>query len=305
MDAADRFDWDDLRYFLHAARARSLAGAARQLGVEHSTIGRRLTVLERALGAALVLRRPDGLQLSPLGEQLVPIAESVERSMSAIAELVASERARVRLALPSGFTALFTAGLADLRALHPDLSLELVSGARPVDLERGEADLAIRSGRITDKDLVVRKLCASGWSLYASEAYLARHPEPIDPDDLRGHEVIGFDSSLAKGVAATWIGEHASTATVVLRSREMTDMVAAAATGVGLAVLPCMLGDADPRLIRLTKRVVASHNLSLVYRREARLSNHVRAVVRFVTAVFAEHAAAIGGAAPPSPQSAP
>lgn len=302
MDAADRFDWDDLRYFLHAARARSLAGAARQLGVEHTTIGRRLTALEHALGAALVLRKPDGLQLSPLGEQLVPIAESVERSMSAIADLVASERARVRLAVPSGFTSLFTAHLADLRARHPDLSLELVSGARPVDLERGEADLAIRSGRITDKDLLVRKLCMSGWSLYASEAYLARHPGPIDPDDLGGHELIGFDPSLAKVVAATWIDEHASTATVVLRSREMTDIVAAAASGVGLAVLPCMLGDADPRLTRLTERVVASHSLSLVYRREARLSDHVRAVVRFVTEVFAEHAEAITGAAPPSRQ---
>src|SRR4030095_9713363 len=77
--AVDDFNWDDLRFFLRAAQTRTLAGAARSIGVEHTTIGRRLSALERALGAPLVLRGPDGLRLTPLGERLVPLGHAVER----------------------------------------------------------------------------------------------------------------------------------------------------------------------------------------------------------------------------------
>jgi len=298
MGLADDLDWDDLRYFLRAVQARTLAGAARAMGVEHTTIGRRLSSLERSLGVPLVLRGPEGLQLTPLGEKVAPRVEELERAVLAVRELVASEKARVRLAVPSGFTTFFTTGIAQLCRDNPGLSLELVSGARPVDLKKGEADLAIRSGPIADKDLVARKLCESGFSLYASEAYLARRPAPRDPNDLTGHDVIGYDASLAAVPAAKWIEERAAKATVVLRSREMTDMLTATLGGVGLAVLPCSLGDAEPALRRLTPKVLATRTLSLVYRREARLSKDVRAVIRYVVEVMREHAARIGGVRP-------
>lgn len=294
--AGDELDWDDLRYLLRAIEARTLAGAARAMGVEHTTIGRRLSALERALGAPLVLRGPDGLSLTPLGERVAPLLVDVERAVAAIRELVAAERARVRLAVPSGFTPLFAAAHARLRASRPELSLEIISGARPVDLKRGEADLSIRSGPVTDKELVARKLCVSGFSLYASHSYLARNPRPIDPADLTGHELIGFDPALAGAPPARWIAGHAAGATIVLRSREMTDVLGAALGGVGLAVLPCLLGDAEPALTRVTPDVLATANLSVVYRREARLSDPIRAVIRFVIDTITDHAEAISGA---------
>ena len=108
MASKDALDWDDLRYFLEAVRASTLAGAARALGVEHTTIGRRLSALERALGASLVLRSPDGLRLTPLGERILPRVEEVERAVSAVREVLRAEETRVRLAVPSGFTPLFT-----------------------------------------------------------------------------------------------------------------------------------------------------------------------------------------------------
>jgi len=145
---------DDLRYFLRAAQAKTLTGAARTLGVEHTTVGRRLSALEHALGAALVLRGPDGLQLTPLGETLAPLVEDVERAMTAVRDLAEKRKASVRLAVPSGFTRIFAAGLREARAKRPDFSLAVVSGARPVDLRKGEADLAIRAGTVTDPDLV-------------------------------------------------------------------------------------------------------------------------------------------------------
>jgi len=298
MATADELDWDDLRYFLSAARKKTLAGAARSLGVEHTTIGRRLSALERRLGAVLFHRGPEGLTLTELGQQIAPLVEDVERTVVRVRELVATRAARVRLAVPSGFTPLFASRLAELAREHPGLSLEIVSGSALVDLGRQQADLAIRSGAITDHALVVRKLCESGFSLYASPAYLARHPGRFDPEDLTGHELIGYDPSLAALPAATWLEQRAASATVVLRSREMTDMLAAASSGAGLAVLPCMLADPDPTLCRLTPGIVASRTLSLVYRREERLSEHVRAVARFVVSVVAAHAERIRGVTP-------
>jgi DNA-binding transcriptional LysR family regulator len=296
MVPTDELDWDDLRYFLSAVRAKTLAGAARTMGVEHSTIGRRLTALERSLGASVVLRGPEGLRLTSYGEKLTPLVEVVERAVSSVRELAASQRGRVRLAVPSGFTRLFTAGLAQLCTDHPGLSLELVSGSRPADLKKGEADLAIRSGPVVDQELVARKLCDAGFSLYASHAYLARRSSPPDPNDLAGHDVIAYDPSLAAVPAAQWVEERSHNATIVLRSREMIEMLAAACGGAGLAVLPCLLGDSEPTLRRLTPHVLATRSLSIVWCREAKRSTHVRAVIAFVVDVIRAHVDQIGGA---------
>jgi DNA-binding transcriptional LysR family regulator len=291
----DDLDWDDLRYFLRAVQAKTLAGAAREMSVEHTTVGRRLSALERSLGAALVLRGPEGLQPTALGEQVAQRVEDIERSVLALRDLVAVQKARVRLAVPSGFTMFFTAGLAQLCKDNPGLSLEIVSGALQVDLKKGEADLAIRNGPVADKELVVRKLCETGWSLYASETYLARRPAPLDANDLSGHDLIGYDASLAAVPAAKWIEDRATHATIVLRSREMTDMLTATLGGVGIAVLPCSLADSAPGLRRLTHEVIATRALSLVYRRETRLSKDVRAVIAFVVQVVRQHAERISG----------
>lgn len=295
MPAQADLDWDDLRYFLEAARAQTLAGAARKLGIEHTTIGRRLAALERALGAALVLRGPDGLRLTPLGERLLPIAEQIERTVHSLRDLAERGVSRVRLAVPSGFARLFVAGLPALRAQHPDLMLEIVSGARIVDLEQSEADLAVRGAPIEAGDLIARRLCVSGWSLYAAPSYLERHAAPASFDDLSGHDLIGFHASLSQQHAAQWLEQRAGPASVVLRSREMTDLVAAASSGLGLAILPCALADMEGGLVRLTPEVLATSTLSLVYRREMRLSAAVSAVIDFVFEIIGANAALIEG----------
>src|SRR6185503_4793673 len=255
-------DWDDVRYFLAAARAGSLAGAARALGIEHSTIGRRLAGFERSLGAAAVLRNPDGLQLTALGRQLLPLAEEVERSVRAVSALASSEKLRVRLATPSGMSRLFVQGLARLRDRHPELVLEIVSGSRLVDLKRGEADLAVRVGPVTDAELVVKKQCELGQAVYAARSYL-RGRSTIDVEDLAGHDVVAFEPALAATPAARWLEARSHNANIVLRSREMTDMLIAIVSGLGIGVLPCFMGDAESELIRLTRQPVATKQLSL------------------------------------------
>ena len=149
-----------------------------------------------------------------------------------------------------------------------------------------------------EDELVVRKVGESGWSLYASDAYLAHHPEPLDLDHLHGHELIGYDESLGGVPAARRVEERAGTATIVLRSREMTDMAAAASTGLGIAALPCSIGDDAPTLRRLTSAVIGTRPLSLVYRREAKLSDPVCAVIDFVVEVMKQVAPRLSGASP-------
>lgn len=295
MGREPELDWNDLRFFCAAAEQGSLAAAARTLGVEHTTVGRRLNALEAALGTALVVRGPEGLSLTPIGRKLLPLVTDISSHVERARELVRAEKSRVRLAVPSGFSRLFAPELSRLAQLRPDLSLELLSGARPADLSRGEADLALRGAPLEDAELVAKKLCRLGWSLYGSRQYLARSPANPDPTDLSGHAVVGFDRSLARGPAAQWLDPRCEDARIALRSREMVDLLAATQSGAGLALLPCFLGDFETGLVRLTPAVLVSQPLSLVYRREARLSKEVRAVIRFVSEVIEQHAAALAG----------
>jgi DNA-binding transcriptional LysR family regulator len=187
--------------------------------------------------------------------------------------------------------------LAELRRKHPETSLEFLSAIRPVDLSKGEAELAIRVGPVTDETLVMRKIGESGWSLFASPEYLARRPAPTNPRDLSGHDVLGFNPEFASLPGAKWIAEHGAGANIVLLHRGIEDLVASAVAGLGLAVLPCLAGDREPRLKRVTAEILGRQNLSIVYRREVLLSQPVQMIIRFITAVLRTHTRVMSGAA--------
>jgi DNA-binding transcriptional LysR family regulator len=289
-------DWNDIRTFLAVAREGSLSGAARALGVQHTTVSRRLEALERAMGVSLVVRLPGGIALTPLGQMMRMKSITLDRAMGDLMASVLSGVHQVRLALPSGFSTIFAERLVTFHQTHPEISLELTSGSRPVDLLRGEADLALRIGPIVDTELVARRLCMSGWSLYAAPRYLERHPAPSDPCDLAGHDVIGFSARLAGVPGARWIEAHGSGATIVLQLSEMTEVLSAALGGAGLAFLPCMLAAGEPRMVRLTRETIGNHPLSLVFRREIGRELPVRTVIRMVVSVIKDNAALISGA---------
>jgi DNA-binding transcriptional LysR family regulator len=291
----EKLDWNDLRYALATVRAGTLAGAARTLGVKHSTVGRRLTALERALGAAVMIRGEHGLQLTPLGEKLIPHLEAIERSVVDLQSQAVSEIVRVRVAVATGLVKPFTSHLVRFRREHPDISLEFLSSSLPADLNKGEAELALRVGPIAgvdpiaDANLVTKKIGDLAWSLYASPIYLARHPAPINPRDLAGHELLGFHSRLAAMPGAKWIAEHGAGASIVLINREIVEMATAAVAGAGLAVLPCVVADSEPGLRRLTPETLGHNPLTVVYRREALLNRSVSTVIRFVIDAMRAH----------------
>jgi DNA-binding transcriptional LysR family regulator len=298
---ADKLDWNDLRYFLAAVRAGTLAGAARVLGVKHSTVGRRLTAFERAIGAAVLVRGDHGVQLTVLGETLVPFAETIERAVAELQSRAASDAAHVRIAVPTGLVKPFTPHLARFRREHPDISVEFLSSSLPANLNKGEAELAVRVGAIagfdptTDENLIAQKIGEIDWSLYASPIYLARHVAPADPRKLTGHDVLGFHSRLAALPGARWIAEHGADANIVLINREIVEMTAAAVAGVGLAVLPCIVADGEPGLKRLTPESLGHNPLSVVYRREVTLSRSVSIVIRFVVDTMRAQLSAMKG----------
>ena len=297
MASADDFNWDDLRYFLRAAQTKTLAGAARSMGVEHTTIGRRLSALERALGAPLVLRGPEGLTLTPLGERIAPLVQEVERAVLCGARgRQIAECERVRLSVPQALTALFTQDLAQLRRDHPEVSLELISDNRPPDLKRGEADLAVLVRAVIDEDLVRRSLGEVGWSLYATDAYLARR------SGVRSIRTICRDTRSLPSKPTRLPLRRRNGSRNTPRMRRSYRAVTRAHRwlplpwpGQGSRLLPCFLAEAEPTLKRLTPDVLIKHPVSLVYRREVRLVEPVRVVIRFVIDVMRKHADSMKG----------
>ena len=288
-------NWESVRYFLHAARSKSLSGAARSLRVEHTTVGRQLSSLERVVGVPLVERGPSGLALTAIGQRVFQLALEMDRAARSIGEVTGLDRANVRLVVPTGFTALLTPYLETLRREQPGIALEIVSGARSVDLRKREADLAIRIGPVDDDELIARKLGEVGSALYGSRDYLARQKQRIDPDNLAGQAVVGFHRALSEMPAAQWLAARAEQATIVMRCREAVDMLAAVRSGAGLAVLPCFLADAERSLLRLTREPVASRQVCLVYRRESRGSPELQAVVSLIVRVMHKQAAQMRG----------
>ena len=295
MGGTGKLDWNDVRSFLTVARVGSLSAAARELGVRHTTVGRQVAALEQALGASLLARRPRGITPTDFAERLLPAGQSLERAMAAFLEAARCRPTPVRLALPSGLSVWLAERLTSFQASVPGVQLEITSGSQTADIARGDADLAVRVGPITDENLVAVRLGLAGWSLYASDRYLERRPAPVDPRDLVGHDVIGFHSKLAGVIGAKWIEAHGAGATVAMRLSDMTEVLEAAVAGAGLAILPCVLGDADPRMRRLTREVLGTQPVSIVYMREVGREPPVRAVLRFVTSVFREQSAVVLG----------
>jgi DNA-binding transcriptional LysR family regulator len=293
------FDWNDLRYLLAVSQAGTLAGAARDLGVEHTTVGRRLTALETALGVRLFTRGPEGLTPTHAADEVLPLAREIASHADAIERRVAGGDARiegtVRLTTSEALSGYFVKLSGTLRERHPNLMVEILSGNRVYDLGRGEADLAIRVAETSDTELVSRKVATAGWSLYAASSYVERKGVPAAPEELRGHEVIGFDKSLGAVPGALWLQEHAEGAQVVLRGNSIIAALNACLLGLGIAVLPCFLGDPEATLQRLTPQVVGGRPVFLVVHPDLARVARVRAVMDFMVETFARDASRWSG----------
>lgn len=255
------FDWDDLKHLLAVARHGSTLAAGRALGLNQSTVQRRLTELERRFGQALVQRQPTGYRLTEFGQALLPHAEAVEHAVATFRQHLATAAAEVsgiiRVTCPEPIVFRITQStlLDRFRARHPALQVHFVMSDKYIDLAQGEADVALRSGDTDDGGLVGRKIGDSVWAVYASTTYIERHGRPQRIEDLARHALVGFDDTMAKHRIAAWLRKVAPDTALAGRSNSVLGLVYSAKAGVGVAPLPIALGDAEPDLVRVIEPV--------------------------------------------------
>jgi DNA-binding transcriptional LysR family regulator len=290
-------EWNDLRVLLAVARAGTLAGAAAALRVNATTVGRRLSALEEALSVRLFDRTPDGYGLTQAGRDLMAHAERMEREAQAAEREVAGadERAAglVRLATTETLATRFLLPhLPRFLEQHPQIQLEISTTIRPIVLSRGEADISVRLTRPREPDVVAQRLGDIHLALYAARGYLAAHGTPAHPEEsLRGHRVVLFAASRAFDIENAWFAPRLLGAHVVLRSDSVSAIFAAAVAGLGIALLPVLVAEKEPGLVRLpTGLEVEPRVIWQGVHRDLIRSARVRAV----TAFLAEVVAAVG-----------
>lgn len=251
------FDWNDLQYFSAVTRHGSTLAAGRALGVDQSTVQRRIAALERHVGRPLLRREATGYRLTDFGAAMVAHARCVETAAEDFARqadaLVHGVHGVVRLTCPEPIVLrLQSSGLIErFHTLHPGLRVEFVMSDRYLDLAQGDADVALRSGDTDDGELVGRRIGTSYWALYASRTYLDAHGTPADLAALAEHALLGFDDSMAHHRASTWLQRVAPQGRVVARNNSVLGLLQSTKAGLGLAALPTAIADAEPDLVRV------------------------------------------------------
>ncbi|HEY5944006.1 MAG TPA: LysR family transcriptional regulator [Kofleriaceae bacterium] len=246
--------WDDVRVLLVVLEVRNLHEAARRLGVDRSTVSRKLAGLEQQLGTRLFTRTRDGLRATAAAERMRPFAETMATDAAAVEQAARSvERSAtgiVRVATTEAIAVLLVEkDLLSLRDHHPNLQIRISSTNQAVDLLRGEADLAVRISPLRHASLQVRRIARLQIGLFAAPAYLALRGRPTQAR-LSGHDVIMPGGDLARLPEARWLAARPGIR-VAFSSNSVPALVAAAARGVGIVPLTAVLGDLDARLERL------------------------------------------------------
>jgi DNA-binding transcriptional LysR family regulator len=283
-----RISWSDLEVALSLARAGTLSGAARELAVEHTTVGRRLAALESALDVRLFDRTSTGYVLTESGKSAMAHAKAIEEHAFALERSVTARDARVAgtvrvTALDPFITDFLLPSLSQLTDAHPELTVIACADMRMLSLSRRDADIAIRYGAPKEPDLVGRRLCGVGSSLYGSRAYLKRRGTPRDPRDLSGHDLVGLAPEISDATEERWLAKHGRGARVVVRASSPAVQLAAIRRGLGLGVHACHAADREPGVVRVSDEVLLAEEWWAVVHVDMVRAPRVRAVLDFLS----------------------
>lgn len=282
------FDWNDLRAFLAIARSGRLTAAAARLGIDHSTLSRRIAALEHALRTKLFDRRPSGYTLTEYGRRLLPIGEEMERLAIGAGEAVGgtstSVAGTVRIGSPEGFGSYFLAPrIAGLKARHPRLTIQLVAAPAVFSLARRDADIVISVSRPPAGRLTVSKLIDYDLGLYAAPAYLREAPDIASSEDLFRHRFVSYIGELLHFPELDFLQHVAPGGTTSVESSNLVAQLKATLAGAGLCVLPAFLAEAEEGLVRvLPDEISLTRSLWLTVHQDLAELARIRAAVGFI-----------------------
>lgn len=282
------FDWNDLKYLLAVARHGSTIAAGKALRLSQSTVQRRLSELERKIGRKLVTRTVAGYRLTGFGKELQPYAERIEAAVGDFERHVTDAgRDRIgviRVTCPEPIVHRMTPLIERFHARHPKLRVEFVMSDRYLDLAKGEADVAFRSGD-TDDELVGRKIADSVWAVYASRSYIERHGKPEHVEDLSRHALVCLDESMSGHRVAKWLKDVAPDAKIAARNNSVLGLLYAVKSGVGIGPLPTAIADNEPDLVRVLGPIPAlARSWRLLAHPDLRRTPRVAAFFDFILA---------------------
>ncbi len=290
-------DWDDVRHFLAVARGGSVRAAAERLGVNHSTVLRRIGQLEERLGVQMFEKLPSGYRLTSAGEEVLEFAEQMEASSNRLETRIfgrdQSARGLLRVTLPPFLaTHLLMPDLADFARLHPDIEMEILSSGEVANLTNREAEVAIRI--VADRKTLPLNLHGLKGPELFSGVYMSRDRLAAwragAPDPIRWIVIDNY------GIPQ-WVREgEVHTTRIPFRTPDAETQVVAAQQGIGMTKLPCFVGDSDPMLARVPGTDLPMHGtLWLLTQGETRKTKRVRLFIEFVSRRLAAYAPLFAG----------
>jgi len=251
-----QINWDNLRYVLMVASKGSIAAAARELQVNRTTVLRRINAFQDNLNCRIFERGEAGYVLTPEAEKMISAAREVENTLFNMQRQLAGRELKLegelRVTTTDTFmVALLGPHLARFHRKHPHIIVEILSTNSILDLNRRDADIAIRPTRTPDAHLVGKRVSDVEFGIYASREFL----EGRTTKNLFLQDWIGFDTSLRSTPPGAWFEAKVPQARVCLRGDSFVGVKVAAENSIGLALLPRLLGDGSDQLERLPLKI--------------------------------------------------
>ncbi|MFA8388350.1 MAG: LysR substrate-binding domain-containing protein [Pelagibaca sp.] len=285
--------WDDIKVFIAVAEAGSTLAASKALGVNQTTVSRRIDALESATGLALFHRDLAGYRLTTTGRELLavslPTRPIFQKILAKADDLGRRNAEHIRLTGPAETINHWVYPILNrFRHKHPDLVMEVDTSETQVDLHSGEFDVAVRlADEIEDESLVARRIAAVPWGVYCSRIYEARSGAPRSIEDAQNHNIVHYADRVASRIQPIrWFGQHIDEKQITLRVSSVPGMVTALKSEDAIGVLPKVVGDSTSELVPCFRNGELKHNCWVVASPEAYARPLVRACMKQIADEF-------------------
>ena len=283
-----KIDWNHYQYFLKVAECGNLNSASRELGVNHSTVFRRINNLEDTLSVRLFERSRSGYTLTKAGEEIIDGVRQVEEQMYAIQRSLRGKDIKLSGNLKISTTD--TIGyywlppyIKRFKEHYPEILIDLDIQTRYTNLTKREADIVIPAVNIQPDYMVGRKLAPIFFRLYASKTYIEKNGFPNDVKDFRKHQFIVPNEALANVSASKWLKKYVPDHCVVAASDKLSTLYKLAQQDIGITALPHYVGLSDPLMVEIMELPEYCHrNVWILTHPDLRNTARIKAFMRFM-----------------------